>query len=84
MWVEKIEVGATRGRSGANEVPQVIIEVAAKELNGVEPGRVLSDFRVKFEGDPAMAAVHRVGMLERKSQDSAKRVTYPVDLVEPK
>jgi len=81
LWIEKIQVGASRGRGGVNAVPQIVVEVAAKELNGSDPGRDLSDFRSKLENDPIMAGVARVGMLARSSQDSAKRVGIAVDLV---
>lgn len=79
LWVEKISVGASRSRGGAAVVPQVVVEVAAKELNGNDPVRVLSEFRLKFENDPVMAGV-LVTMSERKSQDSAKRAGFEVNL----
>lgn len=81
LWVEKIQVGASRGR-GAESVPQVLIKVAGKELNGVDPTQVVTDFRGKFEADPVMAPVG-VSLQIGKSQDSAKRVDITVDLSKP-
>jgi hypothetical protein len=63
-------------------VPQVVVEVAAKELNGVDAGRVVTDFRTSFENDPIMASA-KAHILARKSQDSAQRVGIVVDLVKP-
>jgi len=82
-WVEKLEVGAKRGRPGAEALPIVTVEVAAKELNGVDPSRVISDFYDKFRSDPLIKDLLVPDMKERPSPDSAKRVVFNVELEAP-
>ena len=83
LWVEKLEVGAKRGRPGAEALPIVTVEVAAKELNGVDPSRVISDFYDKFRSDPLIKDLLVPDMKERPSPDSAKRVVFNVELEAP-
>ena len=83
LWVEKLEVGAKRGRPGADALPTVTVEVAAKELNGVDPSRVISDFYDSFRSDPLIKDLLVPDMKERPSPDSAKRVVFTVDLEPP-
>ena len=83
LWVEKLEVGAKRARGGGDALPQVTIEVAAKELNGVDPSRVIVDFYQKFRSDPLIEGRMVADMKDRPSQDSAKRVVFTVDLEPP-
>lgn len=83
LWIEKLEVGGGRSRGGVSSAPQVKVDVAAKELNGVEPLKVLVDFSTKFKADPAMTGIGAVAMVDRKSPDSAKRVGFTVDLDPP-
>jgi type IV pilus assembly protein PilM len=80
LWVEKLEVGGGRTRGGVDSAPQVKIDVAAKELNGVDPLVVLVEFSNKFKTDPAMTGIGEPKMLDRPSPDSAKRVGFTVDL----
>ena len=80
LWVEKIEVGGGRSRGGVDSAPQVIVDVAAKELNGVDPLPVIVAFSNNFKTDPAMIGIGDVAMVDRKSPDSAKRVGFTVDL----
>jgi hypothetical protein len=80
LWVEKLEVGGGRTRGGVDSAPQVKIDVAAKELNGVDPLLVLVEFSNKFKTDPAMTGIGEPKMLDRPSPDSAKRVGFTVDL----
>jgi hypothetical protein len=83
LWVEKIEVGAGRSRGRNDAAPQVTVDIAAKELNGVDPLQVLVDFSNSFKTDAAMVGVGNVAMVDRKSPDSAKRVGFTVDLGVP-
>lgn len=83
LWVEKIEVGAGRSRGRNDAAPQVKVDIAAKELNGVDPLQVLVDFSNSFKADAAMVGVGNVAMVDRKSPDSAKRVGFTVDLGVP-
>ena len=83
LWVEKIEVGAGRSRGRNDAAPQVKVDIAAKELNGVDPLQVLVDFSNSFKADAAMVVVGNVAMVDRKSPDSAKRVGFTVDLGVP-
>lgn len=83
LWVEKIEVGSKRGRPGAEALPTVTVEVAAKELNGVDPSRVIVDFYKEFREDPVIKDQLVVDMKERPSPDSAKRVVFTVELEAP-
>ena len=83
LWVEKIEVGAGRSRGRNDAAPQVKVDIAAKELNGVDPLQVLVDFSNSFKSDAAMVGVGNVAMVDRKSPDSAKRVGFTVDLGVP-
>jgi hypothetical protein len=79
LWVEKLSVGGSRSRNGSTS-PQVVVQVAAKELNGADTGRVLSEFSESFKSDPAMAGLPNASMREMKSQDSAQRAEITVDL----
>ncbi|MFT4840042.1 MAG: type IV pilus assembly protein PilM [Planctomycetota bacterium] len=81
LWVEKISVGGGRSRGGMSSA-QVIVQVAVKELNGADTGRVLTDFNQKFKADPVMAGLPNPTIEESKSQDSAQRAEITVDLVE--
>ena len=81
LWVEKLEVGAARA-GPQDRPPQVTVEVAAKELNGVDPGRVLVEFRSAFSQDPGMAGHADVVMQEVPSPDSNKRVRITVEIAE--
>lgn len=83
LWVEKLEVGAKRGRPGADALATVTVEVAAKELNGVDPSRVISDFYDSFRSDPLIKDLLVPDMKERPSPDSAKRVVFTVELEAP-
>lgn len=78
LWVEKISIGSGRGRS-SNGVQQVVLQVAAKDLNGADTVRVLSEFREKFKNDPVMQGIPKVQMTDQ-SQDSAKRAQITVNL----
>ncbi|MEC8653847.1 MAG: pilus assembly protein PilM [Planctomycetota bacterium] len=80
LWIEKREVGSKRGRPGAEAAPTVTVEVAAKELNGVDPSRVIVDFYQKFRDDPVIKDRLVVDMKERPSPDSAKRVVFTIEL----
>jgi len=84
LWVEKVEVGAGRGRGAVDTVPEVKVDLAAKELNGVDPLQVLVAFSNRFKTDEAMKGVGSVAMVDRKSPDSAKRVGFTVELMEGK
>jgi type IV pilus assembly protein PilM len=53
LWVRKIEV-AGGGAAAQRKRPQVVVDGAGKELNGVEVGRVLTEFVGKFKADPMM------------------------------
>ena len=57
-----------------------MLQVAAKELNGADTGRVLSEFSENFKSDPVMAGLPNASMKESKSQDSAQRAEITVDL----
>ncbi|MCK5942341.1 MAG: pilus assembly protein PilM [Planctomycetes bacterium] len=83
LWVEKFEVGARRARPGDASPPQVTVELAAKELNGVEPSRVIVDFYQKFRNDPLIKDRLVADMKDRPSPDSAKRVVFTIDLEPP-
>ena len=83
LWVEKLEVGAKRGRPGAEALPTVTVEVAAKELNGVDPSRVIVEFYERFRSDPLIKDQLVVDMKDRPSPDSAKRVVFTVELEAP-
>ena len=80
LWVEKIEVGSKRGRPGAETLPTVTVEVAAKELNGVDPSRVIVEFYEKLRTDPLIEGQLVADMKDRASPDSAKRVVFTVEL----
>jgi len=84
MWVEKFEVGTKRGRPGADALPVVTVEVAAKELNGVDPNRVIVDFYDKFRTDPLIQDRMVADMKNRQSPDSAKRVVFTIELEAPR
>ena len=83
LWVEKIEVGSKRGRPGAEALPTVTVEVAAKELNGVDPSRVIVEFYEKLRSDPLIDGQLVADMKDRASPDSAKRVVFTVELETP-
>lgn len=53
FWVRKFEVG-TKGGSGRDRRPQVLIEGAGKELGGVDVGARLLQFSKDFRGDPLL------------------------------
>ena len=80
LWIEKIEVGSKRGRPGAETLPTVTVEVAAKELNGVDPSRVIVEFYEKLRKDPLIEGQLVADMKDRASPDSAKRVVFTVEL----
>ncbi|MFN3240536.1 MAG: pilus assembly protein PilM [Planctomycetota bacterium] len=80
LWVEKFEVGNKRGRAGAQALPVVTVELAAKELNGVEPSREIVNFYESFRTDPLIKDRLVSDMKERPSPDSAKRVVLTVEL----
>jgi len=83
LWVEKLEVGSKRGRPGDDALPTVTVEVAAKELNGVDPSRVIVEFYEKFRNDPLIKDQLVADMKDRPSPDSAKRVVFTVGLEAP-
>ena len=78
LWIEKIEVSHGRNRN-RDATPRVVVEVAGKELSGVDPGRVIVDFQQAFRQDPGLAD-STVAMVEMPSPDSNKRVKITVDL----
>ncbi|HEB53827.1 MAG TPA: hypothetical protein ENI87_11295 [bacterium] len=80
LWVEKIAYGGTRGRPGRQAQPMVVVDVAAKELNGVEPGRVIVETFARFKSDPDMGDAVAATMKPAKSRDSAKRAVFEVNL----
>ncbi|MFK7739326.1 MAG: pilus assembly protein PilM [Planctomycetota bacterium] len=85
LWVEKIEFGRAgrRGRpQGQQATQQVVLEMAAKELNGVDPSRVLLEFSKALEQDAEMGAIGAVTMQDSKqsNSDNNKRVTLYIDL----
>tara|TARA_R110002072_G_scaffold228234_13_gene385453 strand:+ start:38140 stop:39750 length:1611 start_codon:yes stop_codon:yes gene_type:complete len=81
LWVEKISISGSGNRARQSN-PQVIVQVAAKELNGADAGRALSEFSEQFKLDPVMAGLPPSKMKESSSQDSAQRAEITVDLVE--
>ncbi|MGC6486158.1 MAG: pilus assembly protein PilM [Planctomycetota bacterium] len=83
LWVEKLEVGSKRGRPGADALPTVTVEVAAKELGGVDPSRVIVEFYEKFRSDPLIKDQLVADMKDRPSPDSAKRVVFTIGLEAP-
>ena len=80
LWIEKLSVsaGGARNRAGT---PRVLVDVAAKELNGVDPGDVLTEFRNALSNAPGLVEGANVAMQRINSQDNARRVRYTVDLV---
>ena len=59
------------------------VEVAAKELNGVDPSRVIVEFYEKLRSDPLIDGQLVADMKDRASPDSAKRVVFTVELETP-
>ncbi|MBL9078615.1 MAG: pilus assembly protein PilM [Planctomycetes bacterium] len=57
LWIKKLEVGSASARQ---KRPQVVIDGAGKELNGVEVGRVVQDFVSKFKADPLLTGASAV------------------------
>jgi len=78
LWVEKLEVktGSARQR---DVTPKVEVRVVGKELNGVDPGRVIVDFQRAFREDPLLAGAS-VTLQDEPSQDNHKRVKITVEL----
>jgi len=83
LWVEKLEVGSKRGRPGGESLQTVTVEVAAKELNGVDPSRVIVEFYEQFREDPLIKEQLVADMKDRPSPDSAKRVVFTIGLEAP-
>ncbi len=86
LWIEKIEVtgGAVGGASGGAQKrrPGVVVEAAGKELNGVDPNRVVSEFVGKFKNDPMVVGVLSAAMQASQSPDSSSRFKITIDFVE--
>jgi type IV pilus assembly protein PilM len=81
LWIRKLEV-ATGGAAGAQRRrPQVVLDGAGKELNGVEVGRVLSEFVTRFKADPLLAGAQAV-MKPTPSVDSSLQFQITVDFAE--
>lgn len=78
LWVEKLEVKAGGGRN-RDAAPSVEVRVAGKELNGVDPGRVIVDFQSAFRNDALLQGAS-VALRDEPSQDSSKRVKITVEL----
>jgi type IV pilus assembly protein PilM len=71
LWVRKIEIAAAGG-TARRKTPEVVIDVGGKELNGVEVGRVFTEFIAKFKADQmlagATAVMKPVGSSDNNSQ----------------
>lgn len=77
LWIEKIEITGTTG-AAAKRTPTVVVEVAGKELNGVEVSRVWLAFVDKFRSDPGMAGLEANQTAIGK--DANERFKITVDL----
>ncbi|MEZ6037719.1 MAG: pilus assembly protein PilM [Planctomycetota bacterium] len=80
LWLDKFEVSAAR--RGQDTTPRVTFTVRGKALNGVDPGRVVSQFYTEFKTDPAMSEGATAVMAEKPSQDTTRVVEFTVDLTE--
>ncbi|MBX3464473.1 MAG: pilus assembly protein PilM [Planctomycetes bacterium] len=80
LWLRKIEVTAG-GAAAQRRRPQVVVDGAGKELNGVEVGRVLGEFVARFKADPHLAGAQAV-MKPTPSVDSSLQFQLTVDFPE--
>ncbi|MFY9345384.1 MAG: pilus assembly protein PilM, partial [Planctomycetota bacterium] len=81
FWVEKIEVTGTTG-AAARRQPAVVVEIAGKELDGVEVGQTWLQFSEKFRKDPGMAGLPDPKMAPLPKTDASERFKITVDLME--
>ncbi|MBL8727729.1 MAG: pilus assembly protein PilM [Planctomycetes bacterium] len=80
LWLRKLEVSGG-GSSVQRKRPQVLLDGAGKELNGVEVGRVLQEFVSRFKADPLLAGAQAV-MKPTQSVDSSLTFQIAVDFAE--
>jgi type IV pilus assembly protein PilM len=85
LWVRKLEVtgggGSGAGAGAQRKRPQVVVDGAGKELNGVEVGRVLQEFVIKFKADPLLVGAQAV-MKSPQLVDSTLPFQITVDFAE--
>lgn len=81
LWVEKVEITGNTG-AAAKKQPSVQVEIAGKELNGVEVSGVWLTFIEKFRGDANLSGLPVPKHVASPKQDSIERFKITVDLME--
>lgn len=80
MWVERLELAPSGGATGAGKKRSIVIDAAGKELNGVEVGRVVLDFKQKASAELATAGLDAVMKNQPPKGDAAQLVNLTIDL----
>lgn len=84
LWIEKIELAGTAGAAGSGSQrrrPAVVVEAAAKELDGVAVGDVIAEFTRRFKSDPSLAGLGETQMKPLANTDNVQRFSLTIDLV---
>ena len=84
LWIRKIEIqgAGSGGGAGIRKRPRVVVEGSGKPLNGVEVGRVLTEFAGKVKAD--LATVGAQAPMTANTVDNLVQFQIVVDFAEAK